>query len=264
MSALLVAKQYLSHEFIKLFSVSNDKRLLADIKTFMDKFDEYYDEPELWRLLSTISEGWRLKAVFRVLSNDRYIWTKETLPLESIVLTGMSPTIDKYIAKSEKRPRTFKQLWDSDQLMRKEITATGFSPHAERDHFPIIVFEKNRGKGFRVVDGMRRMLLATIADRPHIEAWVGRQVKKSGKPMISESRAYFLYDVYQFSKTKSPELKSAIATIAKEIIDTYGNGREVIEQRVIGYANKPAFTEIFKEVLSHKIKKPPVKNDVSR
>src|SRR3990167_5011014 len=102
-NAALIAKQYLKQEFRKIFSdVKNDK-FYKKIDKSIESFTDREGESSFWNLLASISEGWKLKWVFQILSDDKYQWKLKNIPLDKIYLTGMSPTIDKYVIKKFNR-----------------------------------------------------------------------------------------------------------------------------------------------------------------
>src|SRR3989338_6944278 len=155
-NALLIAKQYLKHEFRKIFSDIKDDNFFKKIDRSIDNFDKREGERSFWNLTAAIAEGWKLKLVFMILSDDKYKWKPRNIPLEKIYLTGMSPTIDKYIIKKfNHNPLAFAKAWKTDKLMRQAIIKTGGLEDKRRDGFPIFVYKF--GDSYRVFDGMRRV-----------------------------------------------------------------------------------------------------------
>jgi len=243
-NALLIGRQYLKHEFRKIFGDVKDAKIWVKLDKSIDNFSKGGNESSFWNLLAAISEGWKLKAVFHILSNNRYKWKLDKISVDKIILTGMSPAIDKYIIKKYNRsPFDFIRAWKKDKKMRDEIFATGLAPHKERDHFPILLFEAK--DGLRVFDGMRRTLLALIAGKKKIKAWAGYVVNHRGKSLISADRCYFLSNIYERSKKQDKELEKAIVRIGKEIIENYRNGEETLFKRIAGWSHNPEIKRIF-------------------
>ncbi|OGF24099.1 hypothetical protein A3H66_01010 [Candidatus Falkowbacteria bacterium RIFCSPLOWO2_02_FULL_45_21] len=247
-NALLIAKQYLKQEFRKVFSDVKNDRFYKRLDRSIDNFDKREGEPSFWNLLAAVSEGWKLKQVFSVLSDDKYQWKLKDIPLEKIYLTSLSPVMDKYIVKKFNRdPMTFARAWKANKIMRGEIIKTGFSTHKERDNFPILVYKI--GESYRVFDGMRRVLLALINNQLAIKSWVGAKVNTKGKPLISTNRCYFLSNLYNQAKSKDKNLEKAIIRIGKEINKNYRNGKEVLLKRVIGWSHDQKIKSIFAEMI---------------
>ena len=247
-NALLIAKQYLKQEFRKVFSDVKNDRFYKRLDRSIDNFDKREGEPSFWNLLAAVSEGWKLKQVFSVLSDDKYQWKLKDIPLEKIYLTSLSPVMDKYIVKKFNRdPMTFARAWKANKIMRGEIIKTGFSAHKERDNFPILVYKI--GESYRVFDGMRRVLLALINNQLAIKSWVGAKVNTKGKPLISTNRCYFLSNLYNQAKSKDKNLEKAIIRIGKEINKNYRNGKEVLLKRVIGWSHDQKIKSIFAEMI---------------
>lgn len=247
-NSLIIAKQYLKQEFRKIFSDIKDDKFFKKIDKSVDNFNLREGESSFWNLLAAIAEGWKLKQVFAVLSDDKYQWKLKIIPLEKIYLTGMSPTIDKYVIKKFNRnPLLFAEAWKINKKMRGEIIKTGFGAHKERDNFPILVYKT--GDNFRVFDGMRRTLLALTKNQKNIKAWVGHKVNAKGKPLISANRCYFLSNIYNQSKNKNKNLEKSIVRIGKELNKNYRNGREVLLKRIIGWSHDQKIKSIFAEMI---------------
>ncbi len=243
-NALLIAKQYLKQEFRKIFSDAKDDKFYKRIDRSIDNFDFREGEISFWNLVAAISEGWKLKWVFMILSDDKYQWKLKNIPLDKVYLTGMSPTIDKYVIKKFNHdPVAFAKAWKTNKIMRQEIIKTGGLEHKERDNFPILVYKT--GDSFRVFDGMRRTLLALTRNQKNIKAWVGYRVNAKGRPLISANRCYFLSNLYNQAKTKDKTLEKSIIRIGKEINKNYRNGREVLLKRVIGWSHDQKIKSIF-------------------
>ena len=239
-NALVIAKQYLKNEFRKIFSDIKDDKFYKKIDKSIDGFNLREGEMSFWNFLASIAEGWKLKLVFSVLSDDKYQWKLINIPLEKVYLTGMSPIIDKYIIKKFNRnPAMFAKQWKANITMRQEITKTGFRAYKERDIFPILTYKM--GENYRVFDGMRRVLLALTKNQKHIKAWVGYKINAKGRPLISANRCYFLSNLYNQAKSKDKNLEKAITRIGKEINKDYRNGREVLLKRI-----KSIFAEMIK------------------
>lgn len=247
-NALLIAQQYLKHEFRKIFGDIKDPKIWKKLDKSIEGFVKRNGEISFWNLTAAISEGWKVKGVFHILSNKKYQWKLQEILLSKVVLGGMSPVIDKYtIKKFRREPLEFAEAWKKDKRMREEILRTGFGPHKERDHFPILVFQAD--DGFHVFDGMRRTLLTLINGQEKIKAWVGYRINSKGKPLISTNRCWFLSNIYELSKKQDKELEKCIIRIGREIIANYRNGREALIKRIAGWSHNPKIKEIFKKML---------------
>jgi hypothetical protein len=242
-----IGEGYLRHEFRKIFNDIEDENVWAEINRSIGTFLERENEYNFWGLLFGISEGWKVKYVAHILSDTKYEWKLEEFPLDEVVLTGMSPVIDKYLIESDRDPLAFGKKWRENPTMRKEIENTGFSRHEERDADPILLYQKNDGK-FHVFDGMRRTLLAAIKDKEKIQAWVGYEKNPKGRPLISTSRCLFLADVLRIDP-KDEALKSAVVSIAKKVGKYFRNGREVLIERIAGWSHDEDLKKTLEEAI---------------
>lgn len=247
-NALLVAQQYLKHEFRKIFYDIRGPKIWQKLDNSIDNYAQKEGGGSFWLLVAAISEGWKLKGIYHITSSTKYQWKLKEIPVSKIILTGMSPTIDKYTIKKYKRnPLAFAMAWKKDRGMRKEILDTGFSSYKERDHFPILVFQVNNS--FHVFDGMRRTLLALIDNKDKIKAWVGYEVNPRGKSLISGDRCYFLSNIYTRSKNRDKDLEKAIIRIGKEIIVQHRNGQETLIKRIAGWSHNQDIKRIFAKMV---------------
>ena len=247
-NALIIAKQYLKHEFRKIFLDIKDEKFFRKMDKSIENFGKRENENSFWNLVAAISEGWKLKHVFNILSDSKYKWRLERIPTAKIYLTGMSPIMDKNIIKKfNHNPLLFQKAWYADKKMRQEIIKTGFGPYRERDNYPILVYKN--GETYHVFDGMRRTLLAVINKKRTIKAWVGFKINADGKPLISANRCYFLSNLYNQSKSKDKNLEKAIIRVGKEIIKDYRNGKEIMLNRIIGWSHDRKIKSIFAQMI---------------
>jgi hypothetical protein len=241
----MIAEQYLKHEFRKIFHDIKEKNIWERLDRSIAGFIKREGEVSFWSLVASVSEGLKLKHVFHIISDTKYKWELKNISLDELVLTGMSPDIDKYtIEKCERSPRNFIQAWKVDKKIRQKIKLQEYS---ERDHFPIFVYQAQ--DGYHVFDGMRRTLLALTKEKKSIKAWVGRGINIEGKPLISADRCYFLANIYTRSKNKNKKLEESIIKIGQEIVGNYRNGREVLIDRIAGWSHDKDIKRIFKKML---------------
>jgi len=247
-NALLIAKQYLKQEFRKIFADIKDAQFYKKIDRSIDNFNLREGEASFWNLLAAVAEGWKVKWVFQLLSDDKYRWKLKNIPLEKVYLTGLSPTVDKYtIKKFNRDPLAFAKAWKTNLAMRKEIIKAGIIAHKERDNYPILVYKF--GENYRIFDGMRRTLLALINGKKQIKAWVGYKINAKGRPLISASRCYFLSNLYNQASKKDKNLEKAIIRIGREINKDYRNGKDVLLKRIIGWSHDQKIKSLFAEMI---------------
>lgn len=97
-SPYLIANQYLYHEFLKIFKDVTDVSFRHKIKQSIDHFRKREGEHHYWLLVAAIAEGWRVKWVYRLLTNPGYRWNLEVRKISDLTMTGMNPkVVDKVI-----------------------------------------------------------------------------------------------------------------------------------------------------------------------
>ncbi len=238
-----MAVQYLQHEFRKMLNGIKNRTVWKSIDRELAQFVQHNGEFSFWNLVAAVSEDWKLKGVYRIISDTKFRWRKEKIPTKKIVLGSMSPTIDAYTFKKFKHdPILFKEAWAKDVKMRQTIIRTGFSSHKERDHFPIFVWKD--GKGYRVFDGMRRTLLALINGKKEVVAWVGESVNKKGKPLLSGGFAYVLSQIYA-EADKSDKINRATKILLTTISREKRNGKELFQERIVKWSHNNKIRELF-------------------
>ncbi|MBU0598276.1 hypothetical protein KKF61_04795 [Patescibacteria group bacterium] len=246
-NALRMAKQYLQHEFRKIFGDIKDDKTWKKIDRSINNFNKREDDGVFWNLIAAISEDLKLKRVYYILSSTKYRWTLRQIKLSEILLTGMSPTINKYtIKKFRRNPLLFAQAWKKDKHMREVIKKTGFKTHPARDHFPIFIYKTPQG--LQIFDGMRRTLLASIKNKKTIKAWIGNETNPKGKSLISGGRCHFLANIHEQANNHNKSLDKAIVRIGQEIMTTYRNGHETLTKRIAGWSYDPKIKQIIKQM----------------
>ncbi len=242
-----MAVQYLQHEFRKILPEVFRTQGGRVIDRDFERLSKRQGEVSFWNLLAGVSEDWKLKSVFRVLSDSRFSWKKKKIPVRGIILTGMSPLMDEYVIKKcDRSPIAFGEMWKKDKKMRDKIKKSGFSAHSERDHFPIFVAHED-GK-YKVFDGMRRTLLAIIGNKRYITAWVGDMKRKNEKPIISEGFCYVFSQIYKNGK-RTKKQNDAFVEVGKIISKEYENGRDVLRTRIGGWSHDGRIKEIFERMI---------------
>ncbi|MDD4901132.1 MAG: hypothetical protein PHS62_03435 [Patescibacteria group bacterium] len=247
-NALVIAKQYLKNEFRKVFSDIKDEKFFKRLDKSIEQIHRREGEASFWNLVAAIAEGWKLKQVFSLLSDDKFQWKLKNVNLKNIYLSGMSPALDKYLVKKFNHdPLAFAKGWRHSKTMRQEILRSGLAAHKNRDHFPVLLYKA--GESYRVADGMRRVLIALIKNRTAIKAWVGYKVNAKGRPLISANRCYFLSNLYNQAKSRDKALEKALTRIGKEINKDYRNGRELLLKRIVGWSHDQKIKSIFAEMI---------------
>lgn len=236
-----IAVQYLKHEFIKLFS--NPSKLLDKVDNFPQEMGK-----DFWQLVSGISEGYKMKWVYRVLTDNKYSWTLEQIALDDVTLTGMSEFMDNVINQANGKPSNFAQIWAKNPEFAKTPDGAGIKAHLERDDFPILLWE--RYDQLHVFDGMRRTCVAAITQKTEITAWVGRITNLDGQMMVNKDKVLFLRALYDESPDKDAELLDGIVKVMKGYIKLTRNGREVVENVLNKWKDDPNLVEVVEEILA--------------
>jgi hypothetical protein len=248
-----IARQYLKYELRKILGESENKAFWQKIDLSIDTLKEKIGEKDFWQLVSGISEGFKLKWVYRVLTNNLYSWRLESITLDDIRMTGMSPFMNRILEKANWKPSKFAKIWKSNPRFYKLPDGQGIKPQPERDHFPILLHEQE-GQ-LKVFDGMRRVCLAALEGNKSLDAWVGRIVNPRGKMMINPDKVLFLRVFYDELPRKDRRVLEAIKTILKAYLKFYRNGREVVGQSLYKWREDPKLKGLANEILAERRQK---------
>lgn len=226
-----IACQYLRHEFIKLFPGQSDSFYEA-MNQAIDNFPQSLGEKDFWQLVAAISEGLKLKGIYRLLTDTKYTWNLERFGLGDITLTSISPTLDKILKEATWNPVALPQIWESNKNYLAEEGDPGLKPNSEIDNDPIILKLRDRNNQLLVYDGMRRTCLRALAGKPDIIAWVCRVTNQKGKMMINADKVLYTREVYSEDPNKNSLLLDAIVTIMKAYRSNYRNGEELVQRYI--------------------------------
>lgn len=242
-----IAKLYLKLEFRKLFADVSDQSFWQNLDHSIETIKDRVNEKDFWQLVSGISEGYKLKWVYRVLTDSVYSWSLEKIALDNIRMTGMIPFMDPILEDAGRKPSRFAQIWKANPKYAKQANGLGIKPNPQRDSYPILLHEGD--SQLRVFDGMRRVCVAALEGKEVMEAYVGRIRNPQGQMMINADKVLFLRVLYDEAPEKDPQLLDAIVTIFKAYIRFYRNGREVVDWYLDKWRKEEKLSKIAEEIL---------------
>lgn len=245
--ALEVGKEYLIDELSRIFPEENfRKELVRDISKLSEK--------QLWRLLEALSFSYRLNKVFWLVSDDSYVWSKEKVSCNDLILSGMNPQINKVIFSKivQNNPLKFRDYLIAyfKKYPKKDPEGLGqFRPKSVSIKTPTIyLFERDRK--LRLFDGQNRFIAHLLAGNKKINAYVGRKVK-AGKMRIGDSTFWLLRKVYE--KGNKPT-KQAVITVVKELMKTSSDGKNAVKNYWISHVvNDEALKKVGKKLISKRL-----------
>lgn len=206
-------------------------------------------EQDVWRLLEALSFTYRLNGVFWSISDDGYVWSKEEVSCDSLVLTGMNPQVDKitYSETIQNNPLKFrdylityfKKFPNSDPKGLNQFRQKGITIK-----YPTIILTAKDEK-FYLLDGSNRLIAHLLNGNTTINAYVGRKIK-NGKMKLGDSTFWLLRHIYE----KGNEItKQAVLTIVKELVNSSSDGKDAIETYWISHVRDEKLKEVGKQIL---------------
>jgi len=221
-SPYILANQYLYHEFLKIFRDVKDKSFRRKMRQSLYHMRQRDGDDTYWLLVAAIAEGWRVKMVYRLLTNPGYQWNLEVRKIADLTMTGFNPRIvDRLILRSH---RNFYQFADyyhrHPEFFNKYMP--NLVPRPERDSHPVFVFWDSRERTLRLFDGMRRTVLAAADGKKTIEAYVGYPVAKR-KPMVNLDKIHYFKLLFADAK-KNKANYQAFVRVGREMVRQSRNG----------------------------------------
>ena len=235
-SPLTITNQYLYHEFLKIFWDAKDKVFRQKMKRSLYRMYRRDGTHTYWLLVAAISEGWRLKWVYRLLSDPGYQWNLETRNINDLTMTGFSPPIvDRLVNRCQYNFYTFADYYRKHPEFFKKYMPN-LKPRPERDHQPIFVYWEPKEKRLKLFDGMRRTVLAAINRKKTIRAYVGYPVRK-GKPMVNLDKLQYFHLLFRGAR-KDRATYRAFLRLGREIVRQSSNGRRDFQNWLKPWAGK--------------------------
>ena len=240
--AIEIAKAYLLAELSKIFPGDNFQNSLED------NIGKLPDQ-DVWRLLEALSFTYRLNGVFWSISDDSYVWNKEEVSCDSLVLTGMNPQVDR-ITHSETIQNNplkfrdylityFKKFPDSDPEGLGQ-----FRPKGEVIKCPTIILTAKDEK-LLLLDGSNRFMAHLLNGNNTINAYIGRKVK-DGKMKLGDSIFWLLRHVYEKGDETT---KQSVLTVIKELVNAISDGKDAVETYWISHVRDEKLKEVGKQIL---------------
>jgi len=248
LSPITIANQYLNHEFLKIFWDVKDKPFRNKLKRSIYSMYQRDGAHTYWLLVAGIAEGWRVKQVYRLLTNPGYQWNLELRNISDLTMTGFNPPIvDRLIHRCGRNFFKFAEYHHQHPEFFKKYMPR-LKPYPERDQHPVFVYWDTREKQLRLFDGMRRTVLATVNHKKAIKTFVGYPMKK-GKPMVNLDKIQYFKLLFAGAKKDSAN-KQAFVKVGREITRQSSNGLKAFRNSI-----KPWSDETSKQFIKQIIKK---------
>lgn len=162
-------------------------------------------------------------------------WQLTSVPVDSITLTGMNPTINAItIDRAERKSAKLREILDSDDDARKLFEQFTFSD------FPILL--RRDGDELKVLDGMQTTIAAIRDGKTEIQAYIGEshgQPKRIVEPHV-------VYDFLRAYKQQGGN-KDDLAAALRFLLQHYTNVRELLQTR---FANEWMRDDDIAEIIS--------------
>ncbi len=225
-----IANQYLYHEFLKIFWDVKDKSFRRKIKQSLFRMRKRDGKHTYWLLVAGIGEGWRVKWVYRLLTNPGYVWNLEERKISDLTMTGFNPQIvDRIIMRSGRNFYRFAEYYHKHRVFFKKYMPN-LKSQPERDNQPVLIFYDHKEGTMRLFDGMRRTVLAAIANKKTIKAYVGYPLRK-GKAMVNLDKIQYLRLLFLDAR-KDRETYRSFVHIGREMVRQSQNAAQAFRNSI--------------------------------
>lgn len=226
----VMANQFLYHEFLKIFRDIKRPDFRRLLKKSVNNFIKRDGPHHYWLLVAAIAEGWRVKWVYRLLTNPAYEWRLETRRISDLTMTGFNPRqVDAVANQCHRNFYEFANYYRSHRAFFKKYMPN-LMPRPERDRHPVFVFFDRHENTLRLFDGMRRTTLAAIARKRTIRAYFGYPVRR-GKPMVNLDKVQFLKHLAT-DAAPTKKIFDAFVLVGREMVRQSSNGRQALRSTV--------------------------------
>jgi hypothetical protein len=226
-SAIEVAKYYLSTEFSKMFPDLPTKEMEATIQKLSDS--------NIWALLEAISFTYRLNGVFYNISRTNYTWNEEVWHVKDLVMTGMDSNVNKIIFSEEIKGDAIKfrnYLLNYFEKNPSEDPEGLFSYKPKKVEIKLKkLLMKEQGGKVLMLDGSHRLVEMLLSSAENVTAYVGhpntKEAEEHPKGLIGDSTFIMLTIMY---KNGNQEERNAVMTLLKELIQNSLDGKTATQK----------------------------------
>jgi hypothetical protein len=219
----VMTNEYLYHEFLKIFSDIKKPAFHRQIKKSVNSLLKRYGPHNYWLLVSAIAEGWRVKQIYRLLTNPGYQWNLELRKISDLSMTGFNPrAVDRLIFRCHRKFERFADYYRHHPEFFKKYMPN-LHPRPGVDKLAVFAYWNTRENRLQIFDGMRRTVLATIARKKTIKTFVGYPLRQ-GKPMVNLDKIQFYKLLAAFAKKDKKTINSFVV-VGREIVKQHSNAR---------------------------------------
>lgn len=154
------------------------------------------------------------------ITDENVLWSRETLPIDNLWLTGTNPQWNAVIIeRCERSPQKLRELLKSDPNIAKLFAEAKF------EELPILVrYEENK---YKVLDGMHRVIAAIRDGQSNLQAFIAR-LQGSLKP---KCEPHVIYDFLKAYQRKINRDRDGLIIALRFLRHSYVNVEELLKNR---------------------------------
>jgi len=164
--------------------------------------------------------GGALNWIGDFMTDPNVSWSKETLPIDRLWLTGTGPEWNKIIIEQcERSPAKLRQVMQTDPAVADMFVSASFHPE------PVLIrFEDEK---LKLLDGMHRTIAAIRDGHQTIKAWVAR-LQGTPQPQCEPHVVYDLLRAYGRGNNKD---RAGLVAALRFLRVSYSNVDQLLRER---------------------------------
>jgi len=184
-----------------------------------DRFEKWWTQGD--KLLAYT--GGLINWVGDYLTDENVEWSKETMKVDDIILTGTNPEFNAVIVdQCQRDAKQLRDLLNSDSEVKKLFDKIEYN----LDN-PILVRKKD--DNFMVLDGMYEMMALVRDNVDEIEVYVARE--KPGATPLPYCEPHLIYDIIRpCHRGYNRDIPGVIAAL-RFVKNSYANAKDLIKER---------------------------------
>lgn len=133
---------------------------------------------DFWNRFAALIEGMELKSSFTMWVTAQNVrWVRQQIPITALQMTSFLDQLHRVPGITPRNDIHFSELAatfaGNPGVAHEQLrTISQHNPNPSQDTYPIIARKTDQGL-FKVLDGNRRTLKATLLQRPTMDAWIG-------------------------------------------------------------------------------------------
>lgn len=195
------------------------------------------------KLLEALSFTYRANSVFDYVESEKYIWKKEQVSVDDIVLTGMGESLTPIIYSEQVRqnPRLFAE-YIKTKLSVDDPIVEQLRPRPVPESRRLMLLSYDRDGRIKMLDGSHRLISLVMDGVDSVDAYIAVQANPKGKHMVGD--AIFLRLRHEWQLADDVIYREAIEATVTGLIRSSLDGEKAVQSYWIDMAPTDEVREV--------------------